>query len=50
MYVVAPDLGGPQAAEAVAALTDDVRRVLGRAPRDFSDYAESAAAHGAWRG
>lgn len=33
----------------LASLTDDVRRVLGRAPRDFSDYAGTAAAQGAWR-
>ncbi|MBT2490168.1 NAD(P)H-binding protein [Streptomyces sp. ISL-96] len=32
----------------LARLTDDVRQVLGRAPRDFSDYAHSAAAQGAW--
>ncbi|MET0133740.1 MAG: NAD(P)H-binding protein [Kibdelosporangium sp.] len=28
---------------------DGVRRVLGRAPRDFESYVESAAASGAWR-
>lgn len=28
--------------------TDGVRRALGRAPRDFSDYARDAAASGAW--
>lgn len=33
----------------LASLTGDVRRVLGRAPRDFSDYAEEAAAQGAWQ-
>ncbi len=34
---------------ALASLTEDVRRVLGRAPRDFRTYAESAAAQGAWQ-
>jgi uncharacterized protein YbjT (DUF2867 family) len=29
-------------------LTDDVRRVLGRPPRDFTEYARTAAAQGAW--
>lgn len=29
-------------------ITTDVRRVLGRSPRDFSDYAKEAAAQGAW--
>lgn len=29
--------------------SDDTRRVLGRAPRDFTAYAEAAAAAGAWR-
>lgn len=29
-------------------LADGVRRALGRAPRDFRDYARSAAASGAW--
>ena len=32
-----------------AYLTDDVARVLGRAPRDFTDFARAAAAAGAWR-
>ncbi|MEU6339583.1 NmrA family transcriptional regulator [Streptomyces sp. NPDC046977] len=31
-----------------AHLTDDVARVLGRAPRDFGDFAREAAAAGAW--
>ncbi len=29
-------------------LTDDVRGVLGRAPRDFTDFARAAAGRGAW--
>lgn len=33
----------------LASLTDDVRRVLGRSPRDFSDYAKAAAAQGVWQ-
>jgi uncharacterized protein YbjT (DUF2867 family) len=33
----------------LATLTDDVRTVLGRPPRDFADYAREAAAQGAWR-
>jgi uncharacterized protein YbjT (DUF2867 family) len=33
-----------------ASTTDGVRRALGREPRDFSDYARSAAATGIWRG
>lgn len=32
-----------------AHLTDGVQRALGREPRDFSDYARTAAAEGAWR-
>ncbi len=32
-----------------AELTDGVRRALGRAPRDFRDYARRAAASGVWR-
>ena len=31
-----------------AHLTDGVQRALGRAPRDFADYARDAAAAGAW--
>jgi uncharacterized protein YbjT (DUF2867 family) len=31
-----------------AHLTDGVRRALGRAPRSFTDYAQTAAAAGAW--
>jgi uncharacterized protein YbjT (DUF2867 family) len=31
-----------------ASLTDGVQRALGRAPRDFSDYARHAAATGVW--
>jgi uncharacterized protein YbjT (DUF2867 family) len=31
-----------------AHVTDGVRRALGRAPRDFADYARAAAAAGAW--
>ncbi|MER6677941.1 NmrA family transcriptional regulator [Streptomyces sp. NPDC000983] len=33
-----------------ARLTDGVRQVLGRAPRDFADFAREAAAEGAWKG
>ena len=33
-----------------AHLTDGVRRVLGREPRDFTDYARDAAATGVWNG
>lgn len=33
-----------------AYLTDGVQRALGRAPRDFADYARRAAASGAWKG
>lgn len=32
-----------------AHLTDGVQRALGRAPRDFADYAQDANAAGAWR-
>ncbi len=32
-----------------AEVTDGVRRVLGREPRDFTDYVARAAAAGAWR-
>ncbi|MFI7405183.1 NAD(P)H-binding protein [Streptomyces sp. NPDC049541] len=32
-----------------AHLTDGVRRVLGRAPRDFGDFAREAAALGTWK-
>jgi type VI protein secretion system component VasF len=31
-----------------AQLGDGVQQALGRAPRDFSDYARAAAARGAW--
>jgi hypothetical protein len=31
-----------------ARLTDGVQRALGRAPRDFRDYAEATASTGAW--
>lgn len=31
-----------------AHVTDGVQRALGRAPRDFTDYARNAAANGAW--
>lgn len=31
-----------------AYVTDDVQRVLGRSPRDFTDYAARTAAAGAW--
>jgi hypothetical protein len=31
-----------------AHLTDGVQRALGRAPRDFGEYARSAAATGVW--
>lgn len=33
-----------------AHLSDDVQQVLGRAPRDFADYAKDAAASEAWSG
>jgi len=33
-----------------AHLTDGVQRALGREPRDFADYANEAAATGAWAG
>jgi uncharacterized protein YbjT (DUF2867 family) len=33
-----------------AHLTDGVERALGRAPRDFTDYARDAAATGVWNG
>lgn len=32
-----------------AHLTNDVEKVLGRAPRDFTDFAREAAAAGAWK-
>jgi len=32
-----------------ARLTDGVERALGRAPRDFRDYARAAASTGVWR-
>ena len=32
-----------------AYVTDGVQRALGRAPRDFADYARRAAASGAWK-
>ncbi|MFF5480259.1 NAD(P)H-binding protein [Streptomyces sp. NPDC012935] len=32
-----------------AHVTDDVREVLGRAPRDFTDFVREAAAAGAWK-
>jgi uncharacterized protein YbjT (DUF2867 family) len=32
----------------LSTLTDDVRKVLGRQPRDFTEYARAAAAQGAW--
>jgi hypothetical protein len=32
-----------------AHLTDGVERALGRAPKDFADYARDVAATGAWR-
>lgn len=31
-------------------VADGVPRVLGREPRDFTDYARTAAATGAWNG
>ena len=31
-----------------SSLTDGVREALGRAPRDFADYARATAASGAW--
>uniref|UniRef100_UPI00374E1FDC hypothetical protein n=1 Tax=Streptomyces johnsoniae TaxID=3075532 RepID=UPI00374E1FDC len=43
------DLFAQVGAGRLASLTDDVRRVLGRPPRDFADYARTAAARGAWR-
>lgn len=33
-----------------AHLSDGVRSILGRAPRDFTDFAREAAAAGAWKG
>ncbi|MBT2397161.1 NmrA family transcriptional regulator [Streptomyces sp. ISL-100] len=33
-----------------ASVTDGVERVLGRAPKDFTDFAREAAAAGAWNG
>jgi hypothetical protein len=33
---------------ALATLTHDVQKVLGRPARDFSEYARTAAAQGAW--
>jgi uncharacterized protein YbjT (DUF2867 family) len=33
-----------------ASLTDGIERALGRAPRDFRDYARDAAASGVWNG
>ena len=33
-----------------AHLTDGVQRALGRAPKDFSEYARETAAAGIWRG
>jgi uncharacterized protein YbjT (DUF2867 family) len=33
----------------LASLTGDVEHVLGRPPRDFTDYARTAAAEGAWQ-
>jgi uncharacterized protein YbjT (DUF2867 family) len=33
-----------------ASLADGVQRALGRAPKDFADYARDAAASGAWAG
>ena len=33
-----------------AQVADGVRRALGRAPRDFADFARDAAAAGAWSG
>jgi hypothetical protein len=32
----------------LAYLTDGVQRALGRQPRDFADYARTAAATGVW--
>lgn len=42
-------LYGKFARDELAALSDDVRTVLGRPPRDFADYAREAAAAGAWK-
>ncbi|GAB2859028.1 hypothetical protein GCM10027074_27590 [Streptomyces deserti] len=33
-----------------AHLSDGVRQVLGREPRDFTDYAHQTAAEGVWKG
>lgn len=33
---------------ALGSVTGDVEKVLGRPPRDFADYARTAAAQGAW--
>lgn len=43
------DLYAQLATGVLATLTDDVRTVLGRPPRDFAAYAGDAAAAGAWR-
>jgi uncharacterized protein YbjT (DUF2867 family) len=43
-----PALRGP-ARRPQRPLTDDVKRVLGREPRDFGDFAREAAAAGEWR-
>ncbi|MGW3017925.1 NmrA family NAD(P)-binding protein [Streptomyces longwoodensis] len=42
------DLVGQIRDDKNAAPTDTVRRVLGREPRDFTEFAERAAASGAW--
>ncbi|MET9762199.1 NAD(P)H-binding protein [Streptomyces sp. NPDC006372] len=42
------DLYAQVRAGALASVTDDVAKVLGRPPRTFAQYARSAAAQGAW--
>ncbi|HET6857590.1 MAG TPA: NAD(P)H-binding protein [Streptomyces sp.] len=42
------DLYGDVGSGGLASLGDGVQRALGRAPRDFSDYADAAAAQGVW--
>ena len=42
------DLYASVRAGGLTPLTDDVRQVLGRAPRDFTDYAQAGARQGAW--
>jgi hypothetical protein len=43
-------LFGEVLVDANAGVADGVREALGRAPRDFADYARDAAASGVWSG